>query len=385
MLVPRCRTASVATAAAMVIGCLLGLPATNASASGSGAWTAAASMAQPRDFFTATVLSSGKVLVVGGSDRSSPTRSAELYDPVARTWSPTGSLRTARANHTATLLPNGRVLVAGGVNLDGYLSSAELYNPATGKWRSLPSMPTPHFNHTATLLPTGKVLVAGGGGTAVNNSTPQAASAIYDPATKTWASTGSLNTRRERHTATLLGDGTVLAAGGFSGTMTNNWLSSSELYDPARGTWTPGPDMAMTRTDHTATLLRNGQVLVAAGYTSTSGVDAGTASAELYDPASRTWRPTGSLVNARSDHAATILKDGTVLVSGGASSLPTSAEIYDPALGGWRSGGSMTTPRRRPQAALLANGQVLVAGGTVRDSSGQDVATSSAERFTPSP
>ncbi len=115
-------------------------------------------------------------------------------------------------SHTATLLPSGKVLVAAGPGFNGgYLSSAELYDPATGSWSSTGSLGTARAFTTATLLPSGKVLVAGGQGSSGLLSSAE----LYDPASGTWSSTGSLATARDTHTATLLPSGKVLVAGGF--------------------------------------------------------------------------------------------------------------------------------------------------------------------------
>jgi hypothetical protein len=196
----------------------------------SGTWTPTGSLATARAGYTATLLPNGKVLVAGGFDSSStPLTSAELYDPVSGTWSATGSLNTARNYHTATLLPNGKVLVAGGrIDSQGDVvpsASAELYDPASGTWTTTGSLGTARYLHTATLLPDGKVLVAGG----IDNSTVRLASAeLYDPASGTWTATGSLNTARYDHTATLLPNGNVLVAGGSDSS--NFSLASAELY-----------------------------------------------------------------------------------------------------------------------------------------------------------
>jgi hypothetical protein len=101
-----------------------------------------------------------------------------------------------------------------------------------------------------------------------------------DPASGTWTVTGSLNTARDAHTATLLPNGMVLVAGGIDSL---NPLNSAELYDPASGTWTVTGSLNTARDLHTATLLSNGMVLVAGGADSDSNA---LDSAELYDPAS---------------------------------------------------------------------------------------------------
>ena len=313
------------------------------------------SLAAARENHTATLLSNGKVLVVGGFDGSSALASAELYDPTSGTWSATGGLATARRLHTATLLPNGKVLVAGGVGSSGYLTSAELYDPASGSWAATNSLATAREYHTATLLPNGKVLVAGG----YNSSSGYLASAeLYDPTSGTWSATNSLATARYVHTATLLPNGKVLVAGGVGN---SGLLASAELYDPTSGTWSATNSLAASRYYHTATLLPNGKVLVAGGFDGSSAL----ASAELFDPASGTWTATNSLAAARYIHTATLLPNGKVLVAGGfgTSSYLASAELYDPTSGTWSATGSLATARYIHTATLLPNGKVLVAGG----------------------
>ena len=162
---------------------------------------------------------------------------------------------------------------------------------------------------------------------------------------------------RRYHTATLLPNGKVLAAAGVDGVNGDN--RTAELYDPATGTWTPTGSLTQARYNHTATLLPNGKVLVA------GGDDSGTS--ELYDPALGTWTSTGSLVNARGQHTASLLPNGKVLVAGGADccNLLASAELYDPATGIWTLTGSLTAARYHLTATLLADGRVLAAGGQV--------------------
>jgi RHS repeat-associated protein len=339
------------------------------------------SMNAARDAHTATLLDNGLVLIAaGGYDLAS----AELYDPSTGTFTLTGSLNTERIVHTATLLNNGMVLVAGGQcdiihYCSEFLASAELYDPGTGTFAFTGSMSTARWSHTATLLNNGMVLVAGGfcdySGLACGSAE------LYNPATGIFTPTGNLNFARYGHTATLLNNGMVLIAGGQNDGSSS--FTSAELYNPATGTFSPTGSMNMGRENHTATLLNNGMVLVAGGSFYPPGYTA-LASAELYDPASGTFTPTGSLNTARSAHTATPLNNGMVLMAGGgnnSSGVLASAELYNPASGTFAYTGSLNTARSSDTATLLNNGTVLIAGGS--DGNGNLLA--SAELYIPAP
>ncbi len=238
---------------------------------------------------------------------------------------------------------------------------AQPFASASGVFNNTGSLAVGHDSHTATLLPNGKVLVVGG----VNGPGDQTASAtaeLYDPASGTWTATGSLATARYVHTATLLPNGKVLVAAGYNDS--SGYLASAELYDPASGTWKKTGSLATARFFPTATLLPNGKVLVTGGYNDSSPA---LASAELYDPASGTWTATGSLATARFFQTATLLPNGKVLVAGGndgnGGPALASAELYDPASGTWTATGSLATARSLQTATLLSNGRVLIAGG----------------------
>jgi N-acetylneuraminic acid mutarotase len=255
-----------------------------------------------------------------------------------------------------------------------------------GEFEVTGSMAISRFAHTATLLPNGKVLAAGGDHFAPPGGPDQKPSELYDPATGTWTATGPLNQERFQHTATLLLNGDVLVAGGFvRGTIYPNALGSAELYNPSSGAWTPTGSLSATG-EHTATLLPNGKVLVAGGHAfSGQGLDLHTNAAALYDPASGTWSATGSMADRRARHTATLLPNGKVLVAGGydwnSSSTRASAELYNPATGTWTPTGNLTEPRSDHTATLLHGGKVLVTGG--RNQAGNS-AIPSAELYDPS-
>lgn len=152
----------------------------------------------------------------------------------------------------------------------------------------------------------------------------------------TFAATGNLSRPRQFHTATLLTNGQVLIAGGYT---TVNGLAgwkSTELYDPSTGTFSVAGDMTAARFFHTATLLPDGKVLIVGGNNSIAGgcfCDP-LPSAQLYDPSTASFTPTGGMAIAKSAHTATLLRNGKVLVTGGAANhSSTGAELYDPSTG----------------------------------------------------
>jgi N-acetylneuraminic acid mutarotase len=212
-------------------------------------------------------------MVVGGENSTGYTSSAELYNPATGTWTATGSLLVARYGFPATSLHNGQVLVAGGnAATGGLLAEAEVYTPATGKWAVTGSLDSARAVFTQTLLPSGQVLAAAGND-GISPGGYAATAELYNPATGSWAFTGRLSTGRMGQTATLLTNGNVLVADGLGAT---GLLTSAELYHPATGAWTTTGSTRRTGNYATA-LLQNGQVLTIGGGTLANG-------AELYTP-----------------------------------------------------------------------------------------------------
>ena len=328
----------------------------------------------------------GPVATSTASARPSPTSSATTV-AYRGVFTPTASMTTSRNGHTATLLPNGLVLIAGGQKYDGAaLASAEVYDPAVGTFKLTGSMDAARTMHTATLLLDGRVLIAGGGKT-VPSPVPEAPSImglsccepvtsaeLYDPATGTFTRGGNMTASRYPGlTATVLKDGRVLFAGGHSvladGSM-GDAVASAELFDPASATFRATGSMRLARFGHSATLLQNGEVLIAGGQAGPQGSNS--MSAELYNPASGTFRPTGNLLgNGDAFHTATLLGNGQVLVVGeGGGDNTSHPEVYVPEMPGSGQSGafgptSTTAGRFSPSATLLADGRVLVAGGTL--------------------
>jgi uncharacterized protein YjdB len=288
-----------------------------------GTFSFTGSMNLPRVFQSAVLLNNGKVLIVGGAETG--TGQAELYDPATGTFSFTGSTTdTFILAGTATLLKNGKVLVLGGEGATGFLADAELYDPVTGLFSATGSLTAAREFPTSTLLQNGQVLVVGG----QNSSGPVPTAELYNPATGTFTlTTGNPITAQSfflEGSGTLLNTGMVLLPSDVAS-------SALELYNPATETFssTGTSSTGVFFFDDVATLLSNGTVLLAGGDTGTDFT-----AAEIYDPTSATTAPTGQLNVGRVFSTATLLNNGKVLVTGGENLtglvVQSGAELYTP-------------------------------------------------------
>ncbi len=262
---------------------------------------------------------------------------AELYDPRTGKWTATGSMTTERSLHTATLLADGKVLVAGAEHRDGIFSSTELYDPGTGKWTATGSMITARTQQFAATLRDGTVLIVGGiGPTSPTEHDVLGSAEVYDSSNGKWtAAAGLITPRAQGGTAALLRDGTVIVAGGDPGGVAvgDPMLASAELYDPSLDKWSATSGMSTPRAQSASTVLADGRVLVLGGFAEPGVPDSLLASAELFDPKMRSWIGAGSMSITRFDSTATLLENGNVLIAGGvlADGVTSSAELYVPA------------------------------------------------------
>jgi hypothetical protein len=329
---------------------------------------------------SATLLNDGTVLIAGGINCPAAggctyLASAEIYDPANKLFTNTGSLAAPRSA-PAVLLQNGKVLIAGGYECDSAgncasLSSAEIYDPTSHTFAPAANMTSARNGHTMTLLHNGQVLIAGGE-TCVSAASCTALNTaeLYDPIQGLFTPTGSLSAQRYNASATALNSGLILIAGGFDGT---SYPAMAELYDPAAGTFSAASNLIFPRSNATATLLNDGHVLVAGGNTCSSS-SCPAITSEVYIPgagfnyASFTGN-LGSMNFARLGDTATLLTNGQVLLAGGYDSCGSTCtsgattETYDPSAFAFTTGTSMATARSGHSATLLGGGSVVLIGG----------------------
>jgi hypothetical protein len=315
------------------------------------------------------LLADGNVLVTGGQTGLSifPIQvlaSAEIYHPKTNSWTSVAAMHAVRRMHSSIGLRDGRVLVVGGTNEApgsprpaAQQEQAELYDPLRDRWTLAGAGLLPLSGEAATLMPDGMVLVTGG---SADTGFATTRAELFDPTTNRWQpTTWPMATPRYGHTATLLPDGKVLLVGGYttqqqqvSGGViypVSELLTTSEMFDLRGNTLVRVGYSRITRFEHTATLLRNGTVLVV------GSAYASNADSQIFDPKNtEQWASTG-LAMDRYLHTATMLADGRVLIAGGYGvGSPTTAWIFSTATGS-------STPSGFPPVVLALAAGVLVA------------------------
>jgi hypothetical protein len=278
---------------------------------------------------TATLLEGDRVLIAGGMERNGVwLDSGEVFDDATGRFIATARMSSRRAGAMAVALPDGKALIAGGSDgSDRNLVSAEIYDPQTNSFSMTGSMNAPRAHGVAIFLPRiKKVLIIGGAATGDDND--HASAELYDPATERFSQTGSMHVPRAYFNAVLLRDGRVLVMGGMSSDFPNpNIQASAEIYDPALGRFLPAGPMNVPRFKHGAALLPDGKVIVVGGQTGSSFGER-LASTEIFDPATGKFQhgPQMKLARYKLLNSVTRLKDGRILVGGGANQ----PEVYDP-------------------------------------------------------
>jgi len=302
-------------------------------------------------------------LLIAGSfqlGRALPPESAGAVE-----WSTVGDLARPRAYAEAITLSTGEILVVGGLDNDDpevVSHTSELVDPATGRVTLLPQPLLGRLNQSVTTGWGGRVAVIGGtefrrGPKNTTYWAPVDRVEVFIPESRTWMIGAPLREERSDHSATALRDGRILVAGGNQG---GKLLRSVEIYDPSRDLWTIASPLPRPRTQFSMTTLLDGRVLVAGGFQDDGII---TASTLLYDPATNKWTGGATLLEPRLNHTMVPLPGGDVLFVGGEGRASATSERYDYRLGRFVDAGRINAPRVVPQAAHLGDGRVLLAGG----------------------
>ncbi|WP_410599994.1 DUF6603 domain-containing protein [Amycolatopsis sp. lyj-90] len=343
-----------------------------------GVWSNAGNAPSPVSGADAVVLVGGKVLVAGGAGATGkPVSTTAIFDPVGVTWAAgVPSLKTARARHSTTRLADGRAVVAGGLDANGApLASAEVFDPAVNAWKDTADLATARAGHDAVAIGS-RLLVAGG---TSPRGAALASAELLDPGTLTWTATAPMSAARTGHRMVLLTDEktgkvTVLVVGGAVPTgQGERAVATCEIYDPEAKEWTPAGSLSVPRKGHQATLLPDGRVLVTGGDAVASRPyrRESLATAEIYDPAKRTWLPVDAMPGGgRSGHRCVATPLGAVVVGGtgrpGATAGFRAAAVFEPGSGTWSETGALTVGRHDFAAIDLADGRVFAVGGLAR-------------------
>ncbi len=274
-------------------------------------------------------------------------------------WKQVGSLSGERAAQGIALLENGNVIVSGGYN-GSIMSSSEIYDPTTQTWS-----PAGELNiQRMILIPPGIVTLSDGKALIVNGEGPGliqglSANEIYNPDDNTWALVASSIVGRYRAIVAPLQGNKVLLAGGNTGSGITN---TAEIYNPSTNSWTPTGNMHRGREVHeNFTILNDGRIMVAGG---TSNFNQTENTAEIYDPNTGQWTLT-TMPFAQNYGTITTLQNGKILAVGsynGSVALDSTA-IFDPSTNTWNSAKPLSNPRAGHKAELLADGNVIVFGG----------------------
>ena len=259
---------------------------------------------RPRIGHTAVRLPDGRVLVAGGWTSNAPTATTELYDPATNTFSAGPRMTSSRGGFAVASIGRGRFLFTGGTNGTRVVASAEIFDAAAGRFVRTGSMGTARSAHSATPLGGGRVLVAGGSD---RNDAVLATTEIYRAGR--FVRARPMTIRRYKHAAVAMPGSAVLVVGGSDSRDFFGRYSSSERYDPRTGRFRRVGAMAEARFKLPDAVVRlpSGRVVVAGGGTSV----------EVYNPRARRFRSSGRLGAALSFATATVLRDGRVLVVGG--------------------------------------------------------------------
>lgn len=331
-------------------------------------WTLIGNMNTPRFGHCATLLNNGKVLLTGGSTTGNVvTNSVEIYDPSTGVFTTVAPMNMARTTFDAIVLHDGRVLVVGGNDGTANRANCEIYDPTANTWTVANPFPQPTACLRLAMLGSGKVLAYSNDD---GSGFGSAYCALFDPATGNWTATGSLGSAREWAGGTLLSNGKVIAAGGYM------FSSAVELYDPISATWSSLGSLRHAVAQPEVAQLDDGRVLITGG-TYWDGSPHAYKNVDIYDPATGTLTAGPDMLTTRGINGIVKLDNGNILVIGGTSPESgtgsnhalAACELFNPTSGSWTAAANLNVARLWTEhSTLKINGAVYVFGGQGSDS-----------------
>ncbi|MBN8610336.1 MAG: hypothetical protein J0L92_07115 [Deltaproteobacteria bacterium] len=337
-------------------------------------WSATDSLATPRREMAIGVLDDGSVLVAGGItsaalDTFAATASAERFDPESETFAAAADMPTGRGHPWFVSLADGRLLVGGGAgsgSMPATVAGAVTFDGVTGAWTATMPPRVSRVWAEAALLDDGSVLVVAGKPDLYFGRSSLASAERYDPAANTWTDAGTLDEERYGNfVLARLPDGRVLAAGGWHSPGADLTRTSAEIYDPDTNDWTPTGSLTTSRSTGLFGVV-GGRVVVGGGSTGAVSGTTNVASTEVFDPSMGTWTTRGD-ISAPVDYRTNgglVWGDGSFVAPAGIGVRGLYSERYDPVAGTWENG---CDPSRTYLVAVgavrLRDGRALVVGG----------------------
>ena len=283
------------------------------------------------------LMADGAIMVVEiSSDKTEFEVAASMLDMATQLWTPlpAPSVMTGGGPLLARLR-DGRVIAAGDrqfIKDDGftylYASESEIFDPRARQWQSV--APINHMSEASSI-----VALRNGGALLVHHAhrdDDKIGAEIYDPNADEWTIVPGMRGARGDPKAVVLSDGRVLVVGAMIGEGENivqAVKSGAEIYEPATGAWTPTGDMVGARVHFSAlTLLPDGRALASGGVGRGDGAVLQMSTTEIYDPETNAWTRGPDMAEPRYDHSATALPDGRVLIAGGITIHPNTGELY---------------------------------------------------------
>jgi N-acetylneuraminic acid mutarotase len=268
-------------------------------------WSMGASMPQPVNSHTASVVT-GKIYVIGGiTSYYSPLDTVYIYNTLTENWSTGANIPTAISDHTSSVV-DGKIYVIGGY-MDNYLDTVYIYNTSTDSWSTGSNMPQPRYYHSSSVVD-GKIYVIGG---IMENSLDTVY--CYDPLTDSWSTQTSLPEPIAYHSSSVVDDKIYVIGGGYD---YNSELDTVYIYDTLTDNWSLGSNIPQQIAGHTSSVVY-GKIYTIGGLTTGNTIEDTLDSVYIYNPETNTWSTGASLPQSIGSHSSSVVNGKIYIIGGG--------------------------------------------------------------------